>query len=92
MIRKLSIAVIVITSPNIRVQTLSYTSEGNKTGQFTPLYACPDIYFAKKKVLASRIASDQVCLLHACLDIYLARVALPAALLLASAPLRPSWE
>lgn len=33
--RKLSIAVIVITSPNIRIHTLSHTSEGNKTGRFT---------------------------------------------------------
>ena len=46
--RKLSIAVIVITSPNIRVQTLCYTSQGNKTGQYTPLCACRDIYFARE--------------------------------------------
>lgn len=71
---------------------LTYTSEGK---QDWPVYSSPCMsgyLICQGSLLASRIASGQVCLPYACLDIYFARVALPAALLLARAPLRPSWE
>lgn len=71
---------------------LSYTFEGKQDWPVYPSLCMSGHLICQGSLFASCVASGQGCLPCACLDIYFARVALPAALLLARAPLRPSWE